>query len=148
MTGSSSCRMPAPVSLTTISTCELTRWSVSWIRPSLGVNLTAFIRRFQTTCCRRSGSPLRGPALGSRRDWSVSPLATAAGRTASSADSSTRWMSTGRMSSRILPLMMRDTSSRSSISWSWTCALRTIASSARGVVPESIWPIWSMRAHP
>ena len=41
-------------------------------------------------------------------------------------------------------------SSRSSISCTWTSALRTIASSARAVVAASlaIWPPCSMRAHP
>ncbi len=121
---------------------------MSWIRPPFGVNLIAFIKRFQTTCCSRSGSPLIGPAFGSMSDCRRSPLAWAVGRTASSAASSTRGRSSGRMSSRIFPLMMRDMSSRSSISWSWTCEFRTIESNARGRVAASIWPIWSIRAQP
>ena len=54
-----------PVSLTTISTWEFTRSRRTWTRPFFGVNFTAFDTRFQTTCCRRPGSPDTGPTRGS-----------------------------------------------------------------------------------
>ena len=57
--------MPMPVSLTTISTCEFTRSRRTCTRPRFGVNFTAFDTRFQTTCCRRPGSPDTGPTRGS-----------------------------------------------------------------------------------
>ena len=50
-------RIPIPVSLTLNSICEFTRCSRTWTFPPLGVNLTALLRRFQNTCCRRCGSP-------------------------------------------------------------------------------------------
>ena len=52
-------RDAGPVSVTLTSTCELTRSSAIWMRPPLGVNLTALVSRFQTTCC--SGRDRRGP---------------------------------------------------------------------------------------
>jgi hypothetical protein len=57
--------MPWPVSLTMISTWEFTRWRWTCTRPLLGVNLTAFMRRFHSTCWSRAGSPITGPARGS-----------------------------------------------------------------------------------
>ena len=56
--------------------------------PPFGVNLTALVSRFQTTCCSRSGSPDTGPGV--RIDAclrSRMPLASAAGRTDSTAAS-------------------------------------------------------------
>ena len=47
--------------------------------------MTALVRRFQTTCWRRSGSPVTGPAAGSRTWSRRMPLASAAGRTVSTA---------------------------------------------------------------
>ena len=72
--------MPMPVSMTLISTCELTRSSKTWTWPPLGVNLTALERRFQTTCWRRAGSPVTGPASESRTCGCGCSLALAAGR--------------------------------------------------------------------
>ena len=67
--GRKSGRMPIPVSLTTISTCEFTRSRRTCTRPFFGVNFTAFDTRFQTTCCRRPGSPDTGPTRGSTIVW-------------------------------------------------------------------------------
>ncbi len=49
--------MPWPVSLTRRCRPVPTRPIQTSTRPPRGVNFTAFERRFQTTCCRRSGSP-------------------------------------------------------------------------------------------
>ena len=69
----------------------------------------------------------------------LTPLASAAGRTASSAASTTGARSIGRSSSRSLPVTIRETSRMSAISCSCRCAFRSIVSSAR-VEPASIEP--------
>ena len=79
--------MPMPVSATLISTCEFTRSSSTCTLPPFGVNLIALDSRFQTTCCSRLGSPEIGPARGSSSFSSRMPLASAAGRTVSTAAS-------------------------------------------------------------
>ena len=61
--GRKSERMPAPLSSTTISTCDPARRNVTFTSPPLGVNLSALDSRFQTTCCRRAGSPAIGPVV-------------------------------------------------------------------------------------
>ena len=52
-------------------------------------------------------------------------------RTDSIAPSTVAARSTGRTSRRILPVTIRETSSRSSMSWAWERALRSMVSSAR-----------------
>jgi hypothetical protein len=42
--------MPAPLSLTLNEMWELTRSSITWMRPPFGVNFTALLNRFHTTC--------------------------------------------------------------------------------------------------
>ena len=66
--------MPMPVSLTTTSTCELTRSSRTCTLPPRLVNFTPFERRFHSTCCRRSGSPEIGPAFGSSDRFDANAL--------------------------------------------------------------------------
>ena len=68
-----------------------------------------------------------------RRRRARSPWPRAAGRIASSAAATIAARSTGAMSRRILPEMMRDTSRRSSISFTCRRVLRSIASSACAV---------------
>ena len=71
--------MPAPVSLTVISTCESTRARRNWTFPPRGVNLIAFDSRFQTICWRRSASPITAAATGSKMLSMRIPFASAAG---------------------------------------------------------------------
>ena len=120
--------MPMPVSATAISTCASSRCEHDLHVPPRGVNLMAFDSRFQTTCCRRPGSPEIGPAAGSRMRSTRMPLASAAGVTVSIAASMNESGCSGCMSSRSLPEMMRLMSSRSSMSCVWTRALRSIVS--------------------
>ena len=120
ITGSISRRIPMPVSRMLTVTRDRSRWTRTSMRPCRGENFTAFERRFHMTCWSRSGSPLAiGPALGSSirlqpeylmayRRWTNR----VEGRRCTTA---TR--STGRTSSRIFPLIIRETSRRSSISW-------------------------------
>ena len=106
--------MPMPVSLTTISTCEFTRSRRTCTRPFFGVNFTALDTRFQTTCCRRPGSPDTGPTRGSTIVCTRTPLASAAGWIVATALSTMSGSSTGCTSKRILPDTIRETSSTSS----------------------------------
>src|SRR5215475_6595027 len=53
--------MPLPVSLTAMQMYGSTRSSRASTRPPRGVNLTALESRFQTTCCKRAGSPVIWP---------------------------------------------------------------------------------------
>ena len=98
--------------------------------PPSPLNFTALAARFQTTCCSRSGSAstLTGPGPRSTARWMR--RLSAAGRTASSPFSTTERRSTGVGSIRNLPVTMRETSSRSSISCACRRALRSITSSA------------------
>ena len=116
--------MPCPVSDTLSSACELTRSSHTWMRPPFGVNLTALVSRFQTTCRSRPGSPCTWVGVASRSVWIRTPLASAAGRTDSMAASTTEARSTTCTSSCTLPVVMRLMSSRSSIICAWALALR------------------------
>ncbi len=82
---------------------------------ALGVNLMALDSRFQTTCCRRSASPTI-VACESSTGCKRICLASAAGRSASIADSTTRTSSSGPTLITSLPCSMRDRSSMSSTS--------------------------------
>ena len=94
------------------------------------MNLTAFESKFQTTCCNRAGSPETGPVFASSDGSSLIIFAFAAGSTASIAASITGTSSTLEISRRRLPVMTRDTSSRSSISCACAFALRSTVSRA------------------
>jgi len=123
--------MPIPVSAMLISMCEFTRSSSTWTFPSFCVNLMALESRFQTTCCSLPGSPEIGPAFGSRSFCTRMPFASAAGRTVSRAASMNDASATGWTSRRTWPEVMRDMSSRSSMSRVCARALRSITCTAR-----------------
>jgi hypothetical protein len=75
------------------------------------------------------GSPVTGPAIGSTTFCNFKPLASAAGRIDAMAASMTAGRSIRCTSSRICPEMIRLMSSRSSMSWACTRALRAITES-------------------
>ena len=77
--------IPGPVSSMTISAWVSARRRRSSTRPPRGVNLMALASRFQTTCCRRSGSAETGMAAGSSDERRLRPLASAEGLTVSRA---------------------------------------------------------------
>ena len=140
--------MPSPLSRTTMRMpSSRVPSTVTVTVPLSGVNLIALDRRFQITCCRRSGSPCIG-ARGSALIWSLMLFAPAAGCTAASAASTTAATSIDRSVSRSLPVMMRETSSRSSMSWATDLALRSIVSSARSRRSGSRSPRRSHQVHP
>ena len=76
------------------------------------------------------------------------PLASAAGRTASTAASMKAFGSAGRTSMRSLPVMMRETSSRSSIRRACERALRSMVSIAREALEPSTSPFRIIEAQP
>ena len=100
-------------------------------RPPRGVNLIAFMSRFQITCCNLLGSPLTRQLASSSSVSIGIPFASAAGRSASIAACTIGATLSGRTSSWRLPVMMRETSRRSSMSRACERALRSIISSAR-----------------
>jgi len=59
--------------------CELTRSNRTWTCPAFGVNLIAFVSRFQTTCWSRFTSPATGPACGSSTVRRRTPFTSAEG---------------------------------------------------------------------
>ncbi len=124
--GRTSGARPRPVSRTTILTEVRRRRSAISTRPPAGVNLTALDSRFHTTCWSRSGSP-ETTAPPSTVEQRSTPLASAAGRTTSSAARTVPSSSSGRSSRRSLPVMMRETSRRSSMSLACARALRSMA---------------------
>ena len=108
-----------------------TRRADTSIRPPFGVNFTALMSRFQMTCCRRPAAPRIAASAGIEHGCGAAcSFAAAAGRTESSAASTTAPRSTERTSSRMLPVMMRETSSRSSMSCSCAFAFRRMTSRA------------------
>src|SRR5207249_1638434 len=136
--------MPLPVSRTVSSRYVPAGRSRSSTRPFSGVKLIAFERRFHATCWRRCASPRIGWTPGWIAFTTRMSLAMAAGRTPSIAASITSARRTAFTSRRIFPLMMRDTSSRSSTRCACALALRSIASSARDTragssVPRLSW---------
>src|SRR5712691_9225020 len=88
-----------------ISTC-------TW--PPGGVNLIALESRFQTICCTRPESPMTRVDAAVNAAWSCTPFASAPGRRASITVCTIGPTWIGCRSIRTLPVMMRDTSSRSS----------------------------------
>ncbi|MNC85045.1 hypothetical protein D3C83_06170 [compost metagenome] len=117
--------MPTPVSETATVADAGELCSRTSIRPPSGVNLQAFDRMFHTTCCKRSASPLTtGPSSTSR--LSATPLAAAAGRTASAASATTRASDTGCRCSVARPPIMREMSRTSAINCAWALALRSM----------------------
>ena len=146
--GSCAGSMPAPVS----ATCSRTRGpsfdSRTCTRPPRGVNLTAFDTRFETICCTRAGSASTMPAAPSRDITKSTPLACAMGFEVSTPASTMGARSIGRGLMRSLPLTMRDTSSRSSMSWPCSCALRSMVSSARCCIVASSFPDFARRTQP
>ena len=121
--------MPMPVSVTRTSI-----WRVAAapgrprLRPPRGVNLTALDSRFQTTCWRRSGSPLARAASGSSRRSTLDALGVGGG--ADGVDGGLDRLDQVHAAatfSRSLPVMMREMSSRSSMIWPWARALRSMA---------------------
>ena len=129
--------MPCPVSVTVMTTSAPAPAHSSSTRPPRGVNLIALESRFQTTCCRRPGSPETTPAIDASCDSSAMSFASAARRTVSIAASTTEARSTGRASIRSFPETMRETSSRSSISCAWSFALSSIVARARALFASS-----------
>jgi hypothetical protein len=91
--------MPGPVSRTLMRAMAPVRSSRSSTEPPSGVNLMAFDRRFQTTCCSRWESPTIDPAREWRTTLRTMCLASADGCTASIAPRTTSTGSTGAISS-------------------------------------------------
>src|SRR5262249_52781262 len=90
--------------------------SLRWILPPpFGVNLTAFESRFHVICCSRSGSAAITPAP-SNEVRRVTPLASAAGRTVSSALATRLATSTSLGVIRTFPVIILETSRMSLIS--------------------------------
>ena len=88
-------------------------------RPPFGVNLIAFESRFQTTCCRRAGVADDAAARASARSSSSGDAPSAPPSARSGLERQLDAPRPGRprrRRARSLPRMMRDTSSRSSIS--------------------------------
>src|SRR5262249_59941708 len=99
--------MPLPVSLTVMRTLSAAPSIRNSTRPPSGVNLMAFVSRFHTTCCNRVESPSTCSGKGPKSATSVTPFASAAERTVSSAASSASARSTGPGSIRSLPVTIR-----------------------------------------
>src|SRR5256885_1212728 len=130
--------MPWPVSVTLICAWPFTRASPTTMRPPAGVNFTALERRFQTTCCRRSGSPTKGAAVGWRSVTSSSALASMAGRSAATASPMTATRSIGRTFRRSMPVMMRETSRRSLMICAWARGIEPRVVEGRGGAPGQV----------
>ena len=140
--------MPIPVSATVIRAIDPLRSRPTCTFACGSLNLIAFESRFQTTCCSRAGSASTGPASGSTATSSSILFMSARPWTASIAASRTTTGSTGRRSTWSLPVTMRDTSSRSSISCARSFVFRSITSRPCAARAEASAPTRRSRAHP
>ena len=136
-----------PVSETRTSTSAPDVARTTSTRPPAEVNLMALVRRFHTSCCRRMASPSTGGVAPSIELRTVIPFASAAGVIESVVISMIGPRSTRRVSSRSLPVTMRDTSSRSSTIRVWAFTFRSIASMARAAPSASRPPRRSIQTH-
>ncbi len=123
--------MPLPVSVTPISMSGPTRVMTTSTLPPSGVNLTALDRRFQRIWRSLAESPCTGASSGSIALWRPMRRASAAGLTASMAETMTAPSATRSTVRRIFPVMTRLRSRRSSMSWAWAHALRRMTSTPR-----------------
>ena len=142
-------RMPTPVSVTVISRCEFTRSSSTWTLPPLGVNLMALDSRFHDDLLQPVWIARDRPAP-SGSSSRLEPDALRIGRGPHRFDRGLDERTCGEigwMSSRTLPDMIRLMSSRSSMSWVWARALRSMVSSpcagpraSSSAVPQDLRP--------
>ncbi len=140
--------MPWPLSAMTSSTIESDAVSEASTRPPRGVNLMALLSRFQTTCCSLVGSP-NSDAPSAGTEWrSETPFAVLDGKTEVTAASTTGAKSIGCRSRRSLPDRMRETSSRSSISWLCALALRSIVATPSATTAGGTSPCWRIVVQP
>ena len=105
-----------PVSRTDSTRSSASVFKLTSTEPPLRVNLIAFDRRFQATCCKRSGSTASDPMARSRWRSMVMCLAAAAGLSESTAASINGRIGVDFASICSLPDTIREMSSRSSIS--------------------------------
>src|SRR5262245_26209371 len=131
--------IPRPVSHTVTRASSPTCSSRTSTRPSSGVNLIALPSTFASTCWSRVSSPLTRTSV-SMPAVSAMPAATASGRIASTAACTTAARCVGPIVSPSRPLMIRETSSRSSISAAWILPLRSTVSRARAARPGDSRP--------
>ena len=116
--------------------------------PPCGVNLIALLMRFHNTCCRRLASPFTFRAVISTSAVSRIPFASATGCKLSTVASTISHKSTSWTSSRILPEMIRLTSSRSSINLVCSRTLRSMTFMPSFSISESGRPIFSNWVQP
>ena len=146
--GKNPASIPRPSSSTTSSARRRSSLVEILMWPPGSQNLTELLSRFITTCCKRTASPQTSLALSASSRLTRTSFSCAAGVVASTAASITLRRSSGDSSSLSLPLMMRDTSSRSSISRACRLALRRIVSMARPCSAGASVPAWTMCAQP
>ena len=123
--------MPSPVSLTCTNTTEPSRYDRTETVPPVGVNFTAFDVRFQTICCKRPASAVISSVRSGTSTRRVTPLAFAAGVTASTAPAIASPMLAGPSDNDSFLLTMRDTSSTSSMRRACALAFRSMIASGR-----------------
>ena len=145
MRGNASALMSMPLSVTDTAIVDASGFQVrTSMRPSAGVNLTAFFIRFQTICCSRAPSPSTSDAPASKRVSSVSPFTRRSDTDMSSALDISVSSATVVKFRLSLPRAMLVRSSRSSISRASSSTLRRIRSSV-GWAPSGIWCFISRR---
>ena len=121
MRPSSACGMPMPVSEMLMAAHgaparPLTASTRRVMRPPAGVNFEALCRMFEMICTTRAGSTSTTQVCGGSSIVSAISAASIAARCASTALCTTSASAVGRRWSTILPDVIRDTSSRSSMS--------------------------------
>ena len=120
-----------------ISSDEASRRALTRTVPASGVNFTAFATRFQTICRNRSRSTVIQPTSSSMTISSFTFFASAASRAASSDVSSASRTSSTESESASFPIAIRDTSRRSSMSWTCAFAFRSMTSIPRAICAGS-----------
>ena len=137
-----------PVSAIATSTNGSTRRMLTVTRPPVGVNLTALASRFQNICCKRRESALTNGTSSINSTNSATLLASAVGRTLSTASARIRGSAWGPSCNLIWPVIIRETSSTSAMSCACTCAFFSTISRIRGTRCGSTCDFRSMYTHP
>ena len=116
--GSISGGMPTPLSRTRKTTSPPSTPAMSWMCPPDGVYLAALVSRFTRICSSRVGSASSRRSVGREREHQlVLPLARRAASRPRRPGGVTGVASMISLRSWILPCVMRETSSRSSMRW-------------------------------
>ena len=128
--------MPWPLSQTSTRICPWSAARHTSMRPPAGVNLTALLSKFRTTCSMRTTSAITYRPSASLTTSIVSSRAAGSARSTSAMPATTWPSATGAIDSESLPVRTRDMSNRSSMIFAWLITALRMTAAARMVAGE------------